>query len=249
MTAATTFCTKSTVRSDGVWPTAIRRISPARPAAHEAVPVGDVPQRPPVLAQVVPGLGEPLRDLERDADRQRPADDPLDLPRRSPETTGSDRAAVQLRRPRPTLLRPSWKIITDYGTKVRAGSRASATHGYSRSMIVDRLDMTGVEFHRLTGWEIKPEGACKDDRCVPLVPPVRDDRWPDRPRCGHGASRHADGPRRDARTVGDRRLSRAAGCSRARACPMSCFPTSVDQPFDVATLRGRKVLLLAWASW
>ena len=34
-------------------------------------------------------------------------------------------------------------------------------------MIVDRLDMTGVEFHRLTGWEIKPEGACKDDRCVP----------------------------------------------------------------------------------
>ena len=45
-------------------------------------------------------------------------------------------------------------------------------------MIVDRLDMTGVAFHRLTGWEIKPEGACKDDRCVPLSPPVRDAAGP-----------------------------------------------------------------------
>ena len=31
--------------------------------------------------------------------------------------------------------------------------------------------------------------------------------------------------------------------------PELVLPDFNDQPFDVATLRGRKVLLLAWASW
>ena len=37
-----------------------------------------VPQGSPVLAEVVPRLREALRNLEPDADRQCPADDPLD---------------------------------------------------------------------------------------------------------------------------------------------------------------------------
>lgn len=35
-------------------------------------------------------------------------------------------------------------------------------------MLLDRLDLSPDEFQRLTGWEIKPEGACKGDTCVPL---------------------------------------------------------------------------------
>ena len=35
-------------------------------------------------------------------------------------------------------------------------------------MLVDRLDLSPEEFQRLTGWEIKAEGACKGETCVPL---------------------------------------------------------------------------------
>jgi hypothetical protein len=35
-------------------------------------------------------------------------------------------------------------------------------------VILDRLDIDAGDFERATGWEIKPEGACKGDVCVPL---------------------------------------------------------------------------------
>ena len=35
-------------------------------------------------------------------------------------------------------------------------------------MLVDSLDIDAQAFHAATGWEIKPEGACKGDVCVPL---------------------------------------------------------------------------------
>src|SRR5688500_17098456 len=35
-------------------------------------------------------------------------------------------------------------------------------------MVLEQLRVTPAELERRTGWEIKPEGACKGDRCVPL---------------------------------------------------------------------------------
>jgi hypothetical protein len=115
-------------------------------------------------------------------------------------------------------------------------------------MIIDRLELTGEEFHRQTGWEIKPEGACKDDRCVPLSPPVRDatssiDVASVAERIGmpiahdetHGL--WAIGPESGGRVLDSARM------------PDVVLPDFGGQPFDVASLRGRKVLLLAWASW
>ena len=120
-------------------------------------------------------------------------------------------------------------------------------------MIIDRLDLTGEEFHHLTGWEIKPEGACKDERCVPLSPPVRDvtgpldvaavaDRlgMPVAPDETHGL--WAIGPESGGRVLDSVRMPRVA-------LPSFDGKSFDGQSFDVATLRGRKVLLLAWASW
>src|SRR4051812_33117119 len=35
-------------------------------------------------------------------------------------------------------------------------------------MILDRLDIDAEAFHAGTGWDIKPQGACKGEVCVPL---------------------------------------------------------------------------------
>ncbi len=35
-------------------------------------------------------------------------------------------------------------------------------------MLTDTLDVDAERFARETGWEIKPEGACKGEVCVPL---------------------------------------------------------------------------------
>ena len=61
-------------------------------------------------------------------------------------------------------------------------------------VIVDRIDIGAEEFKEATGWEIKPEGACKGEVCVPLG----EDRL--RPADDGGAPGHGCGVR--ARSVG-----------------------------------------------
>jgi hypothetical protein len=116
-------------------------------------------------------------------------------------------------------------------------------------MATDRLDLTAEEFEELTGWEIKPEGACLDDVCVALPPldadaegrvdvtvvaerlgmPVAHDET-------HGL--WALGPR-----SGDRHVLDSV------RMPELVLPDFAGNAFDVASLRGRKVVLMAWASW
>jgi hypothetical protein len=115
-------------------------------------------------------------------------------------------------------------------------------------MLLDELVVTPEDLRRLTGWEIKPEGACKGDICVPLpdgavpvdgmidvrvfadrmgMPLVSDDQ--------HGVS--TLGPRAGGRVLDDVVL------------PEIVLPDFDGNTFDLASLLGRKVLLLAWASW
>ena len=35
-------------------------------------------------------------------------------------------------------------------------------------MLIESLDITAAEFAAGTGWDIKPQGACKAEVCVPL---------------------------------------------------------------------------------
>jgi hypothetical protein len=116
-------------------------------------------------------------------------------------------------------------------------------------MAVDRLQLTPDEFEQETGWAIKPEGACQDDVCVPLPPLERDaddriDAAVVAERLGmpiahdeaHGL--WALGPR-----SGDRKVLDSV---RMPALVLADFDGGA---FDVASLRGRKVVLIAWASW
>ena len=116
-------------------------------------------------------------------------------------------------------------------------------------MILDRLDIDQSAFEARTGWAVKPEGACKGDVCVPLPEDARTedgrlDATVLAARLGmpllHDAStgRWALGPA----SVTGRALDTAAA-------PELELPDVDGNPFKLSSLHGKKVLLVAWASW
>jgi hypothetical protein len=116
-------------------------------------------------------------------------------------------------------------------------------------VILTSLEVDPEELRRRSGWEIKPEGACRGDVCVPL------------PRGGAAPA----GGGIDARVLSERlgmplleEEGHGLWClgpqSGGRALSSALLPEIVlpdreGQEFDLRSLRGQKIFLLAWASW
>jgi peroxiredoxin len=108
-------------------------------------------------------------------------------------------------------------------------------------MILERLDVPPAELERRTGWTITPEGACRADVCVPLDAPfdlrqlaqrlgmalVEDEQ--------HGL--WALGPEAGGHVLESAEL------------PDIVLPDRRGRDFALRSLRGTKVLMVAWASW
>lgn len=114
--------------------------------------------------------------------------------------------------------------------------------GYNLVMILERLDIDVPTFEAATGWAIKPEGACKGDVCVPLqgefdVLSVAD-------RLGMAVVHDetlglwALGPE----SVGGRALVTAVA-------PELVLDDLDGNEFGLSSLRGQKVVLVAWAPY
>jgi hypothetical protein len=109
-------------------------------------------------------------------------------------------------------------------------------------MILDSLEVTPQEFAAATGWEIKPEGACKGEICVPL---------PDGFSVAHVAERLGMALVRDEElgmwalgpeSLGGRALASAAA-------PELVLPDIDGNEFRLSSLRGQKVVLVSWAPY
>ena len=116
-------------------------------------------------------------------------------------------------------------------------------------MILTSLTIDRATFEQQSGWALKPEGACRGDVCVPLPSEAR------------------DGATVDAAVLAERlgmpllhddlndlwALGPATATGRALATaefPELTLPDlRTGEAFDMASLRGQKVLLIAWASW
>lgn len=117
-------------------------------------------------------------------------------------------------------------------------------------MLLTSLRADPAELERRTGWAVKPQGACKGEVCVPLPTEARNadgtiavDVLADRlgmplvDDADHGL--WALGP--DTAVTG-RALTTVVA-------PELELPDLEGNAFQLASLRGRRVVLIAWASW
>jgi hypothetical protein len=112
-------------------------------------------------------------------------------------------------------------------------------------MILDRLEVTPEELEERTGWQLTPEGACKADRCVPLPasPTGSLDARVFAERLGMAL---VHDPGHGIWALGPESGGRAL---LSAEMPPLTLPDKNGTPFSLESLRGSKVLLLAWASW
>jgi hypothetical protein len=112
-------------------------------------------------------------------------------------------------------------------------------------MILDSLDLDAATFAQRIGWELKPEGLCKDDICIPL-PPGGQDQLNVRALAARLNMAVVTDEKHGLSAVGPQAGGKALSSARA---PELTLPDWRGELFSLSSLRGQRVLLLAWASW
>ncbi len=114
-------------------------------------------------------------------------------------------------------------------------------------MITTELIVDPTAFAQQTGWEAKPQGMCRGEVCLPAPEALRDNGRVDV---------EAAAATLGMALVHDEQhglwaLGPAAG-GRALTTAVAADPLLADRdgaPFRLSSLRGRKVVLVSWASW
>jgi len=117
-------------------------------------------------------------------------------------------------------------------------------------MLLRQLTIDPADLAARTGWMLKPEGVCKGEVCVPLP----------------SSARQADGTV-DVRAVAERlgmplvhdephrvwalgpETAVSGRALTTAQAPDLELPDVDGTPFRLSSLRGQKVMLVAWASW
>lgn len=114
-------------------------------------------------------------------------------------------------------------------------------------MILSAPTVDPAELAAHTGWELKPEGACKGERCVLMPPEARGGGPVDArllaERLGMALVEDADeglwalGPESGGRALSSAQL------------PDLVLPDRNGRDFELRSLRGTRFVMVAWASW
>ncbi|MBD5604636.1 MAG: redoxin domain-containing protein [Candidatus Eremiobacteraeota bacterium] len=117
----------------------------------------------------------------------------------------------------------------------------------------DALWLAPDDVTAATGWKIEPRGLCLGDRCVP-IPPSRRTEFVDGERFDFAAfARYLDrlvvhDDAADVWLFGEAATTRRAALHALEA-PDFRLPDLDGRMHALSDYRGKKVLLLSWASW
>ena len=115
-------------------------------------------------------------------------------------------------------------------------------------MFFSSLRVPAGEFAATTGWDAKPQGMCRGEVCVPAPGALEN---------GivnvESAAERLGMPVVHDSTHGVWSLGAATATGRTLATAVAQFPSSLidamGRGFDFASLRGRRIIMIAWASW
>jgi hypothetical protein len=111
-------------------------------------------------------------------------------------------------------------------------------------VILESLTLDPEAFATRTGWALKPEGACKGEVCVPMPDDAGVEAIADR--LGMPLLHDAT---HDVWALGPETAVTGRVLTTAVAPDFELPQVLTGQPFRLSSLRGQKVLLVAWASW
>ena len=134
-------------------------------------------------------------------------------------------------------------LLTDQGVRKVPSGRVAG----------DDLWLSARDVESATGWSLKPEGLCKGDTCVPVPPHRTDELVAGNEINVAGFWRHMDLPLvRDTAgetwVLGESAAARSARLQSLEA-PDFALPDLDGRQHSLAEQRGKKVLLVSWASW
>lgn len=113
-------------------------------------------------------------------------------------------------------------------------------------MLLKSLDISKQEFEAGTGWQLKPEGACKGDICIP-IPNAGGDRVDVK-----ATAEAMNLPLVEAAEVNLWALGPDSIGGKALAtaeAPEMTLPDLDGNLFKLSSLKGKKVLVYAWAPY
>lgn len=134
-------------------------------------------------------------------------------------------------------------LLTEDGDKAVPAARAAG----------ERLWIDGAALEAATGWSLAPEGFCRSGMCVPL-PPGREAEFVQGDQVDLAALwRHLGKPivhdaAGEVWALGGSAEDRAAAL-RSLEAPDFTLPDPAGRLHSLSDYRGKKVLLVSWASW
>lgn len=114
-------------------------------------------------------------------------------------------------------------------------------------MIAQTLEVNRSLFEQRTGWELKPQGACKGEHCIPLASPIEGDTVD-----LSDMAEQLNLPLVHDEAQGLWALGPESIGSHALAtveAPNLRLPTLEGEMFELRSLRGKKVVLVAWSPY
>ena len=135
-------------------------------------------------------------------------------------------------------------------TIVTSTGAATTTEGVVAG---ENLWLPIAELAAASGWELKPEGACKGERCVP-IPRGREAEYIDGARFNlSGFGRYLGQPvlhdiPTETWAIGEGAETRGSAL-RSLEAPDFTLPDLDGREHSLSDYRGRKVFLVSWASW